>query len=549
MLEKFINKTNFDSYEDFKKNYSVNCPKDFNFATHVVDEWARTEPRRRALVWCNDDGESREYSFGEISELSKKAASYLASLGVKKGDRIITILRRRPEMWITAVALHRIGAILIPANFQLAAKDLIYRFNSAVAKMVIAAEDEWIIKQVEASLSECSSVKTLLLVGEKRDGWLDYRAGIFAAPADYTANPDISPFDPMLMYFTSGTSGMPKMVIHNFHYPLGHIVTAKYWQMATDGGLHLTNADSGWAKFAWGLLYGQWIAGSAVLGYDQSQKFTAEKFINIIKKFRPTSLCVPGTIYRFLIAEGLKKDDFSSIKHCCTAGEALAPEIITEFRQLTGLEIHEGFGQSESSVLVANFPWFNPKHGSTGKPSPLYDLIIADENGEKCGVGEVGELVVANAAADRPFGLLDGYFDGEKIIDPCDENGRYHTGDLAWRDEDGHVWFVGRNDDMIKCSGYRIGPFEIESVLLSHPAVRECAITGAPDPLRGQVVKASVVLNDGYEGTEELTRELQTYVKKMTAPYKYPRIVCYEKSLPKTVTGKINRKAIQNGLI
>lgn len=546
MLEKFLNRINFDSYEDFKANYAVNCPEDFNFATHVVDEWARTEPSRTALVWCNDDGESRTYTFEEISTLSKKAASYLYSLGIRKGDMIVVELRRRPEMWITAVALHRIGAVLIPANYQLAAKDLIYRFNSAHAKMVIAAEDDWIIKQIEESLPSCPSIENILLVGNKREGWLDYREGIRNAAPDYTVNPEIKLTDPMLLYFTSGTSGMPKMVVHNFSYPLGHIVTAKYWQQVVDGGLHLTNADSGWAKFAWGLIYGQWISGTAILGYDQSNKFSAAKFIEIIRTYKPTTVCVPGTIYRFLIVEGLKTDDFASVKHCCTAGEPLAPEIINEFKDITGLTIYEGFGQSESSVLIANFEWFKPKYGSTGKPSPIYDLAICNDDGSECGVGEVGELVVRNAKSEHPVGLLCGYYDGQNIIDHCDENGRYHTGDLAWKDEGGHIWFVGRNDDMIKCSGYRIGPFEIESVLLSHPAVKECAITGAPDPLRGQVVKASLVLHSGYSPSDELTKELQVYVKKMTAPYKYPRIVEYLDALPKTVTGKINRKAIRN---
>lgn len=546
MLEKFLKRIEFDSYEDFKQNYKVDCPENFNFATHVVDAWAEEDPNRRALVWCNDDGESKEYTFAEIAELSKKAASFLSSIGVKKGDRIVLDLRRRPEMWITAVALHRIGAILIPANYQLAKKDLAYRFNSAKARFVIAAEDDWIIKQVEDSLPECPSIEKLLIVGNDRDGWINYRKGIEQAQPDYIVNEEIKITDPMMLYFTSGTSGMPKMVVHNFTYPLGHIVTAKYWQQVEDKGLHFTNADSGWAKFAWGQLYGQWISGSAVLGYDQTNKFSAAKFIDVVKTFKPTTLCVPGTIYRFLIAEGLKKEDFESVHHCCTAGEALAPEIITEFKEITGLTIHEGFGQTESSVLIANFQWFSPKFGSTGKPSPLYDLAICNDEGNECGVGEVGEVIIRNAESEKPFGLLCGYFDGEKIISHLDDSGRYHTGDLAWKDEDGRIWFVGRNDDMIKCSGYRIGPFEIESVLLSHPAVHECAITGAPDPLRGQVVKASIVLNKCFIGSDELTKELQIYVKKMTAPYKYPRIVCYVDSLPKTVSGKINRKAIRN---
>lgn len=546
MLEKILKRIEFDSYEDFKQNYKVDCPENFNFATHIVDAWAEADRNKMALVWCNDDGESKEYTFADISALSKKAASFLVSLGVEKGDRVVLDLRRRPEIWITAVALHRIGAIMIPANYQLAKKDLVYRFNAAKAKIVIAAEDEWIIKQVEDSVPECPSIEKLLIVGNDRDGWINYRKGIEAAQPDYTVNPEIKTTDPMMLYFTSGTSGMPKMVVHNFTYPLGHIVTAKYWQQVENNGLHFTNADSGWAKFAWGEIYGQWISGSAVLGYDQTNKFSAAKFIDVVRTFKPTTLCVPGTIYRFLIVEGLKKDDFASVHHCCTAGEALAPEIITEFRDITGLTIHEGFGQTESSVLIANFQWFSPKFGSTGKPSPLYDLAICNDEGNECGVGEVGELIVRNAGTEKPYGLLCGYYDGEKIISHLDPNGRYHTGDLAWKDEDGRIWFVGRNDDMIKCSGYRIGPFEIESVLLSHPAVHECAITGAPDPLRGQVVKASIVLNKGFSPSDELTKELQTYVKKMTAPYKYPRIVCYVDSLPKTVSGKINRKAIRN---
>ena len=546
MLEKFTNRTEFTSYEDFKQNFKLNYPEDFNFATHIVDEWARKDPKRQALLWCDDDGNTRNFNFEEISCLSKKAASYLVSLGIKKGDRIMVQLKRHWEYWITAVALHRIGAILIPASFQLTAKDIIYRAQAASLRMIIAANDPWIIEQVEAALPRCPSVEFLALAREERDGWLNYSKGIENSNSDFIIDPTMKAKDIMLVYFTSGTTGMPKMVVHDHSYPLGHVVTAKYWQQVQDGGLHLTMADSGWAKFGWGCIYGQWISGSAILGYDPANKFNPRNLIQVIHTHKPTSLCVPGTIYRFIMKEGISHDDFSSVKHCCTAGEPLAPEIVRAFKEITGLTIHEGFGQSESSVMIANFQWFEPRLGSTGKPSPLYHISIIDEQGNDCPEGEAGELVVRDMDTHKPEGLLCGYWINDRVVKAWDESNIYHTGDLAWADEDGYIWFVGRNDDIIKCSGYRIGPFEIESVLLTHPSVLECAITGVPDPIRGQVVKATIVLTDGYEGNETLTKELQTYVKNLTAPYKYPRMIEYIKELPKTTSGKIMRNKIRN---
>ena len=545
MIERFANRLQFSSYEDFKANYRVSYPEDFNFATHVVDAWAKEEPARRALTWCDDHGNSRSFTFSDISSLSMQAASYITSLGIKKGDMVMLLLKRRWEYWITAVALHRIGAIVIPAAYQLAAKDIVYRAQAANIRMIIAVNDPWVIEQVETARPDCKSVEHYALLGESREGWLDYAEGMKNAAPDYVKDESLTARDLMLMYFTSGTTGMPKMVMHDQSYPIGHIVTARFWQQVQDGGLHITVADSGWAKFGWGSIYGQWISGTEILGYDADNKFSPRKLIDTIRTYRPTSLCVPGTIYRFMMKEGITKEDFASVRHCGTAGEPLAPEIMRTFEEITGLKIHEGFGQSESSVLVGNFPWFSPRAGSMGKPSPLYDIRIIDENGDQCDMGEIGELVICGLDEYKPEGLLCGYWNNGELRPAHDEKYIYHTGDLVWKDEDGYLWFVGRNDDMIKCSGYRIGPFEIESVLLTHPSVQECAITGAPDPIRGQVVKATIVLNCGYESCDELTHELQDYVKHMTAPYKYPRVIEYVSALPKTTSGKIQRNRIR----
>jgi len=518
-------------------------PEKFNFARDVVDAWAEADETKRALVWLNDRGERREFTFKEISDLSKQAANYLSSLGLKKGDRIMTLLKRNWQYWVTAVACHRMGVVIIPASVQLATKDIVYRVNAADIKAIIATDDEWSQKQVEDSVPQCPGLKHILKARGAKDGWLDYDAGIANASSDFTM-PDIRNEDVLVCYFTSGTTGMPKLVVHDQTYPLGHIVTAKFWQRVEDGGLHLTVSDSGWAKFGWGCIYGQWISGSAVLGYDMD-KFDARNLINVIHNEKPTTFCVPPTMYRFMMKEGITREDFMSVRSCGTAGEALAAEITKEFQRITGLVIHEGFGQSEGSVLIGNFAWFDPKPGALGKPSPLYDIAIVDEDGNECQVGQEGEIVIRNLHKTVPPGLLRGYWVDGKVERNYDEV--YHTNDVAWADENGFYWYVGRNDDVIKCSGYRIGPFEIESVLLTHPAVLECAITAAPDPIRGQVVCASIILSPGYEGTPELTKELQNYVKKLTAPYKYPRVVRYVTELPKTVSGKISRARIRAG--
>lgn len=548
LLKKYLEKIDFESYEDFIKNYKVNVPDDFNFGFDVVDEWARVEPDKKALVWVNDNGDSHTFTFTEVKKYTNRICNYLKSIGIKKGDKVMLILKRHYEYWFTVVALHKIGAVAIPASYQLTEKDLIYRFNAIDVKMVICVDDENIIKHVETSLKESKSVKYTALVGVKRDGWIDFEeeyskhSDVFERPSGEEA---VGSNDLMLVYFTSGTTGMPKMVQHVQSYPLGHITTAKYWQCVRDNGLHLTVADSGWAKFSWGKIYGQWIAGSAVMGYDM-EKFVPENLLNVICSYKVTTFCAPATMYRFMIKEDLSKYDFSSLKHCCMAGEPLNPEVYYKWEGITGHKLYEGFGQTEGTVLLANFPWINPKPGSTGKPSPLYDIRILHEDGRPCDMGEEGEIVIRDAKNNPPVGLTIGYYNDAKANEKLFANGDYHTGDHAWCDEDGHIWFIGRQDDVIKCSGYRIGPFEVESALMTHPSVLECAITAAPDPVRGQVVKATVVLAKGYVASDELKKELQNHVKKVTAPYKYPRIVEFVQELPKTSSGKIKRTDIRS---
>lgn len=549
LLAKFLPRTEFSDYADFKNNYKLNIPNGFNFAYDIIDEYARLEPNKPALVHVDENMSVTRYTFGDISRMSTQSANMFASYGIKKGDYVMMMLRERPEAWITIVALAKLGAIVIPATFQLTTKDIVYRVNSTKAKLLCIAEDDEIIKYVREARPQCETLVGVALVGdnvEARYGgeFIDYRKEALASSEhiDRVAN---SNNETMLTYFSSGTTGMPKMVAHSFTYPLGHIVTAKYWQHVEDGGLHLTMSDSGWAKFAWGKIFGQWISGAVILALD-TPRFDAKFLLNAINTLRPVTFCAPPTIYRFLIKEDLSVCDFSCLHHCCTAGEPLNPEVFYRFKEATGQEIFEGFGQTETSVIMANFGWDKVKLGSTGLASPLYDIDIVDADGNRCEDGVVGSIVIKNAKSEHPCGLFLEYTGDEGAMKRAWRYGFYDTGDMAWRDSDGYFWFEGRSDDVIKCSGYRIGPFEVESALLTHPSVLECAVTAVPDPIRGQVVKATVVLAKGYEPSDELKKTLQNHVKKTTAPYKYPRVLEFVDELPKTVGGKIKRAQIRN---
>ncbi len=540
LLNNYLPKIEFDSYEDFKKNFKINIPENFDFARDIVDGWAKAEPDKRALVYCTDEGDrDRTFTFAEISELSKKAASWLAKYGIGRGDKIMTLLRRKWEYWIIAVAAVRVGAVVTPSSIQMTTKDIAYRLNASGAKMLIALQDDFVLSQIGPVKELCPALRNIATVGDSSvEGYIDFDAEFETMPL-YEEKSTSENSDEMVIYFTSGTSGYPKMAIHNRLYPLGHIVTAKYMQRVQNNGLHLTQTDSGWAKFGWGNIYGQWICGSAILAYDPL-RFNTVNMMQILEKYKPTSICIPPTMYRFLLRDGLEKKHIETVKWFATAGEPLSGTVNDQFKELSGHYIHEGYGQSEGTPITCTFSWLEVRPASMGKPSPLYDTVIIHPDGTLCKTGETGEVVMRIPDRKNQVGLLDCYcLDGVRT-DPV-VDGIYHTGDTAYMDEDGYFWYVGRVDDMIKCSGYRIGPFEIESILNAHPAVKESAIVGAPDPVRGQIVCAVVALHEGYEASEELTKLLQDYVKKSTAPYKYPRRIVYVDSLPKTTSGKIIR--------
>ena len=546
MLNRFVSKVDFNSYEDFIENFRIIVPRNFNFGYDVVDEAAAANPDKIALVWCDDKGGNKVFTFGQLKHFSDKTANFFSSLGIRRGDPVMLVLKRRFEFWFCILALHKIGAIAIPATHLLTPKDIVYRNNAADIKMIVSVSDEIVIRHIEESEAQSPSLSLKILVGGSRDGWLDFNAEIERAPEFFprpsgdsaTSNSDI-----MLLYFTSGTTGMPKMVQHDFTYPLGHILTAKYWQNVQEDGLHLTVADTGWAKAVWGKIYGQWIAGCAVFVYDY-ERFEPRKLLDVLVKYGITSFCAPPTIYRFLIKEDLSKYRFNKLTYCAIAGEPLNPEVYAQFLKATGIRLMEGYGQTESTVAIGTFPWLEPKPGSMGKPSPRYDIDLLNDDGKACDVGEEGQIVVRTGKG-MPVGMFGGYYRDAELTAAVWHDDIYYTGDMAWRDEDGYYWFVGRADDLIKSSGYRIGPFEVESALIEHPAVIECAITPVPDALRGQVVKASIVLAKGYIAGEELAHELQAHVKKVTAPYKYPRIIEFVDELPKTISGKIRRVAIR----
>lgn len=546
LLDRFLPRIEFDSYEDFKKNYKVNAPEDFNFAYDIVDEWAKQDVNKKALVWCDDHGSEVTLTFEEIRKMSNKAANYFSSLGLKKGSVVLLILRQRWEYWVCVTALMKLGVIFIPATLQLTKKDIVYRANAAGVEMILCINDDYVVDQVEASLPEMPNVKNIGLVNGKRDGWFYFHEAIEPFSDSFTRPEDDQKAggkDIMQIYFTSGTTGMPKMVCHNYLHPLGHIVTAKYWHMVQEDKLHMTNSDSGWAKFGWGKIYGQWICGAVIFAYD-TDKFNAKNMLSVIEKYKITTFCVPPTIYRFMLQEDVKAYDLSSVERWTTAGEPLSAEVVNKWKELTGHTIASGFGQTEGTVLIAEFPWFETRPGSLGKPSPIYNIQLLNSDGEECESGEEGEIVIKDVLTDPPIGLFVGYYHNEEMTEKALGSGIYNLKDVAWKDTEGYFWFVGRHDDVIKCSGYRIGPFEVESALNEHPAVIESAITAAQDPIRGQVVMATVKLADGYSPSPELIKELQNHVKKLTAPYKYPRIVEFVDELPKTVGGKIKRAEI-----
>ncbi|MDR2671850.1 MAG: AMP-binding protein [Coriobacteriales bacterium] len=555
--------------------FTVHCPEDYNFAYDVVDDIATAEPDRPAMIWCNPEGEEHRFSFGDLKYWSDKTANFLMQQGIGKGDLVMVILRRHYQFWFVALALNKLGAVIVPATFMLKEHDLVYRLNSAGIETLICTDVGTIAQTVDDAQPLCPTLKRRILVNgggggttpsdktdnlglgsilsgpdglcqlpAKRPDWVDFNSSVRAAPEHFSRQ-STKAKDPMIMYFSSGTSGNPKMALHDGLYSLGHLGTAKHWQnVRSDGGLHLTIADTGWGKAVWGKLYGQFLMEACVLTYD-FDRFAPEDIMALIKRYRVTTLCCPPTMYRMFLQGDVSSYDLSSLGYSVCAGEALNPDLFEAWRELTGLTLMDGFGQTETPLTVGNMPGMTPKPGSMGKPIPLYNTKILDENGQECDTGKSGEICIAYDPAARPPGIMIEYYRDPEKTAAAIYDGWYHSGDMAWRDEDGYFYFVGRNDDVIKSSGYRISPFEVESVLLTHPAVRECAVTGVPDELRGKAVKATVVLAPGHAAGTEMTSELQAFMKRQTAPYKCPRVIDYVETLPKTVNGKVRRAVIR----
>ncbi len=547
MIKKFLNKTEFSSYEDFMQNYHVNVPDDFNFGYDVVDVYAKEQPYKEAVIWTNDRGDVRHMNYREFKDYSDKAASYFLQLGIRRGDCVMLILKRRLEWWITMIALHKIGAIAIPATHLLTDKDIIYRCHEASIRMIVSVGDMPVLRNIIRARPYCSTLRYCVSIGPAvPQHWENYWQGLMAAPRFHSQKGQNKVGDDFLMYFTSGTSGEPKMVMHDYSYPLAHILTAKYWHNVHDDSLHLTVADTGWGKAVWGKLYGQMIAGATIFANDFDGRFEAENMLRAMEEFHVTSFCAPPTVYRFMIREDLSKYDLSKLEYCTTAGEALNPNVFLEWKEKTGIMIYESYGQTETALVLGTYPYVEPRPGAMGMPNPQYRVDVLNSEGKHCKPGEHGRLVILTDKC-KPLGLFKEYYRNPELTHQQHHDGIYYTGDIVYTDEDGYYWFVSRADDVIKSSGYRIGPFEVESALMSHPAVIECAITGVPDEIRGLVVKATIVLADEYKGKEgpELIKELQTHVKHETAPYKYPRVIEFVDELPKTISGKIRRVEIR----
>ena len=536
--------------EYIDENYITKTPEHFNFAFDVVDRFAIEEPEKKALVWCDDNNNEKIFTFSELAKQVNKTANVLKSLGIKKGDAVMLMLRRRYEFWYMLLALHKIGAIAVPATIQLLSSDITYRIEKANIKMVVALNDSNVISHIEESIYELKGkyldnkkVPQVMLVNGKKDYWKNFESLFERASSDFTESRCSENEDICILYFTSGTSGYPKMVSHNYFYPLGHIVTAKCWQNVKENGLHLSLAETGWAKALWGKIYGQWLCGCAVFVYDMDT-FVPNKILDHIQNYKVTSFCAPPTAYRYLLREDLSKYDLSNLSQCTTAGEALTQDIFDNFKEKTGITLREGYGQTELTLTAGTFPWDEVRVGSMGKTSPNYDLDVIRPDGSPCDFDEVGEIVV-RIDKSRPLGMFAGYFDDEERTNSVFKDGIYHTGDSGRKDKDGYFWFEGRTDDMIKSSGFRISPFEVESVLLNHPAVFECAVTGVQDDKRGQIVKATVVVKDGFKPCRDLAREIKLFAKQNTANYKTPRLIEFVEELPKTHSGKIRRVEIR----
>ena len=523
---------------------NIKCPGNFNFAYDIIDKYAELEPDLRAMVWTNAKGEERIFTFSDLSRYSSQAANMFASKGIKKGDTVMLVLKRNYRFWFAVLGLEKLGAVAVPATHLLTSKDYIYRFEQAgIRHVVMTGDDPEVAARADEADKQLGGVlenKFVIDCGARANNWMDFDEELEKQP-NHFERVETEDSEMMLLYFTSGTTGYPKMVTHNHRYALAHFQTA-IWQNVQYKGLHLTIADTGWAKAVWGKLYGQMLMGSAVFVHD-FDKFIPAEILKVISKYKITTFCAPPTMYRFFIQEDVKSFDLSALEYCVTAGEALNPEVFDRWFEFTEMKMMEGFGQTETVIIIANLPGTEPKPGSMGKPLPLYDVDIVDDEGNSCPAGEIGEIIVRCARGQD--GVFNGYHKNEELTADAWRGGIYHTGDTAWKDEDGYYWYVGRNDDIIKSSGYRIGPFEIESVLITHPLVLECAVTGAPDPVRGQVVKATVVLVKGASGTPELVKELQKHVTENTAPYKYPRIIEFVDELPKTISGKIKRAQIR----
>lgn len=553
IYEEFIgrHRDDFATFEDLSRNYKVSYSDSFNFAFDVLDQIAQRTPDKLAMLWVSNNNESKRFSFSDMSRLSNKAANFFISKGIKKGDYVMLVLKRGYEFWYCMMGLHKIGAVAVQATHLLTAKDYVYRMNSGGIKMVVMTGDDLCTEHVDEAMGQYETLQHRAVTrGKNVPGWIDFdsefesQSDVFERPTGEAAT---KVTDIMTMSFSSGTTGYPKMVLHDHSYPLGHLLTGVFWHRVEDGGLHFTISDTGWLKSLWGKMYGQWLGESAIFTYD-FEKFSAADILQKLDEYKITTFCAPPTMYRFMIKEDFSGYDFSSLKHCCTAGEALNPEGYSQWLKNTRLKIFEGFGQTETTLVCGTlFPWMLPRLGSMGLQTPGNHIVVIDEDGIEVESGVTGEICIRTdeEVGGKPLGVFRGYYRDETATSRSWHDDLYHTGDTAYRDEMGFLWYVGRVDDVIKSSGYRIGPFEVESALMEHPSVMECAVTGVPDPDRGFAVKATIVLSKGYSPSPELTKTLQSYVKSVTAPYKYPRIIEYVDALPKTISGKIRRVEIR----